>query len=62
MNSTGKRQYRQLDDATKAKISQALTGRSKTQDHVNPISNGLKKYWKDIPNKPEDKKNEVEGF
>lgn len=62
MNSTGKRQYRQLDDATKAKISQSLLGRSKTQDHVNAISNGLKNYWKGIPNKPEDKSSGFEGI
>ena len=62
MENTGKRLYRQLDDATKMKISQSLKGRSKTQDHTNAISNGLKNYWKTIPNKSEDKSNEVEGF
>lgn len=52
MNNTGKRKYRELDDATKQKISQALTGRSKSFSHRENIKNGLVKYWETIPNKP----------
>ena len=49
-----KRKYRELDDATKLKISQALKGRSKVATHKENISNGMKNYWKTIPNKPTD--------
>lgn len=62
MYNTGKRQYRQLDDSTKAKISQSLSGRSKTEDHKQAIAKALVNYWKTIPNKPEDKSNELEGI
>lgn len=53
-----KRQYRQLDDATKQKISQSLKNRSKSMSHKENISNGMKEYWKGIPNKPNDGGNE----
>ena len=52
--NNNKRQYRQLDDATKQKISQALKNRSKSMTHKENISNGMKEYWKGIPNKPTD--------
>ena len=47
-----KRQYRQMSDETKEKISQSLRGRSKSMTHKENISNGLRGYWKNIPNKP----------
>lgn len=47
-----KRKYRQMDDATKQKISQSLKGRSKSFSHVENIRQGLINYWKNIPNKP----------
>lgn len=50
MNS--KRQYRQLNDATKQKISQSLRNRSKSMTHRENISNGMKEYWRGVPNKP----------
>lgn len=46
------RQYRELSDVTKSKISQAMKGKSKSFTHKENISNGLKDYWKKIPNKP----------
>ncbi len=49
-----KRQYRQMDDATKQKISQALRGRGKSITHKENISAGLKNYWEQVPNKPTD--------
>lgn len=49
-----KRQYRELDDSVKQKISQSMKGRSKTTSHKEHISNGLKQYWKQVPNKPFD--------
>lgn len=50
--NTGKRQYRQLDDVVKQKISQAMKNKSKTETHREAISNGLKKYWETVPNRP----------
>ncbi|WP_168354562.1 hypothetical protein [Palleniella muris] len=52
-----KRKYRELDDATKLKISQALKGRSKATTHKENISNGMREYWKTVPNKPKDGNN-----
>lgn len=46
-----KRKYRQMDDATKQKISQSLRGRSKSFSHAQHISQSLRKYWSQIPNK-----------
>ena len=48
-----KRQYRELDDSVKQKISQSMRGRSKSESHKE---HGLKQYWKQIPNKPFDEK------
>lgn len=50
-----KRQYREMDDDTKHKISQTLKGRGKSSTHKENISAGLKNYWKNIPCKPTDK-------
>lgn len=49
-----KRQYREMDDTTKMKISQALRGRGKSSTHKENISNGLKQYWEQVPNKSTD--------
>lgn len=46
------RRYRELSDMTKMKISQKLRGRSKSETHKEAISNGLKAYWRGVPNKP----------
>lgn len=48
MNKNYKRQYRELDDETKKKISQSLKGRSKSYSHVQNISKGLKSYWQKL--------------
>ena len=47
-----KRQFRQMDDATKLRISHRLRGRSMSETHKQAISNGMKAYWAGIPNKP----------
>lgn len=52
-----KRQYRQMSDETKQKISQSLKGRSKSMSHVENIKNGLKSYWEHIPNRPDVEQN-----
>lgn len=51
-----KRKYRELSDETKAKISMAMKGKSKSFTHKANISNGLKDYWKTIPNKTTNEK------
>ena len=44
--------YREMDDATKLRISQRLRGRSMTDSHKQAISDSMKAYWSTIPNKP----------
>ena len=46
------RLYREMDDATKLRISQRLKGRSMSDSHKQAISDGMKAYWKTIPNRP----------
>lgn len=46
-----KRKYRQMDNVTKEKISQSLKGKGKSITHVENIRKGLRRYWKNIPNK-----------
>ena len=47
-----KRQFRQLDDETKEKISKANKGKHKSIEHRNHISQSMKKYWESVPDKP----------
>ncbi len=47
-----KRQYRNLDDEVKQKISDSMRGRAKSYDHKQHISRGMKKYWQNVPNRP----------
>ena len=49
--------FRQMDDATRLRISQRLRGRSMSETHKQAISNGMKAYWSTIPNKPTDENN-----
>ena len=48
-----KRQYRDLPDEVKQKISASTRGRAKSYDHKQHISRGMKKYWSSVPNKPQ---------
>ena len=54
-----KRQYRQLDDETKEKISNSSRNRPKNDQHKQRISQGMKDYWQNVPNRPDDTNNEV---
>ena len=54
-----KRQYRQLDDDTKQKISNSSCNRPKSDQHKQRISQGMKDYWQNVPNRPDDTNNEV---
>ena len=46
------RKFRELNDDTKQRISQALKGRGLSDSHKEAISNGMRAYWATIPNKP----------
>ncbi len=48
-----KRQYRELSEETKRKISQALKGRKFSIQHRKKIADGLKQYWTTIKSKYE---------
>lgn len=47
-----KRQFRNLQDDTKMRISQRLTGRSLSDTHKQAISDAMKEYWATIPYRP----------
>ena len=51
------RLYRNLDDATKQRISQRLKNRTLSDSHKQAISDGMKAYWSTIPNMPTTKNN-----
>jgi hypothetical protein len=53
MEQKYKRQYRQLSDEVKQKISQATANRPKSADHKAHISQAMKKYWEGVPNRPD---------
>lgn len=46
------REFRELRDATKLRISQKLKGRGLSDTHKKAISDGMKAYWSTIPNMP----------
>lgn len=48
-----KRQYRDLKDDTKMRISQSLRGRSHSETHKQAISDAMKAYWSTIPYRDE---------
>lgn len=54
-----KRQYRELNNETKLKISQSLKYRNKSEAHKQAIAKAMKLYWETISHKPKDEK-EVE--
>ena len=47
-----KRQYRELDDETKAKISASNRNRPKSESHRLRISQAMKDYWAKVPHRP----------
>lgn len=61
MTKTKKRTYRELNEETKKKISQALRGRRKSAAHIQAISDAMKKYWENIPKKTKEDKTKEEG-
>ena len=49
-----KRQFRDLRDDTKMRISQSLKGRSHSETHKQAISDAMKAYWSTIPYRDEE--------
>lgn len=47
-----KRQFRDLSDDTKMRISQSLRGRSHSETHKQAISDAMRQYWATIPYRP----------
>ena len=48
-----KRQYRELSQETKDKISAAQKNRRKSADHRLHISQAMTQYWANIPHRPD---------
>ena len=47
-----KRQWRELEDSTKEKISKALRGKSKSSVHKENIRRSMLDYWRTVEHKP----------
>ena len=61
MNTNNKRQYRELDDETKKKISASSRNKPKSEAHKQHISQAMTKYWEMVPHRPKaDENNEVQ--
>ena len=56
------RLYRNLDDATKFRISQRLKNRTLSDSHRQAISDGMKAYWSTIPYKSNNENNDNKEF
>ena len=49
---THKREYLELSDATKARISASMRNKPKSKKHRDNISKAMKAYWSTIPHAP----------
>lgn len=49
---TYKRQWRELSDETKQKISQSSLNKHKSESHKAHISQAMKDYWQNVPHRP----------
>lgn len=49
-----KRQWRELTDAHKEKISQSSSGKPKSAEHRQHISQAMRQYWEGVPHRPDD--------
>ncbi len=47
-----KRQYRELDDETKRKISNSSKNKPKSAEHKMHISQAMTEYWRTVPHRP----------
>jgi len=48
-----KRQYRELSDEHREKISQATANKPKSAEHRLHISQAMKDYWQKVPHRPD---------
>ncbi len=53
-----KRQYRELDDQTKKKISDSNKGKKLSEYQKELISQSMIEYWKSVPHRPVNNKEE----
>lgn len=51
--SNYKRQFRELDDSTKQKISKASKGKAKSMSHRQHLSQALTRYWLGVKSRDE---------
>ena len=49
-----KRQWRELSDEHKEKISQSSSGNPKSTAHRQHISQSMKQYWQGVPHRPDE--------
>ena len=49
-----KRQYRELEDATKQKISQSSKNKPKSEIHKQHIRQGMIDYWETVEHRPDE--------
>lgn len=49
-----KRQWRELSDSHKEKISQSSSGKPKSMAHRQHISQSMIQYWRGVPHRPND--------
>ncbi len=52
MEQNYRRQFRELEQETKDKISQSSKNKPKSIQHRQHISQGMTRYWQSVPNKP----------
>ena len=60
--TTYKRQYRELSDETKSRISRSLQGTPKSAQHKQRIAQSLKNYWSHVPNMPKDQQTTIQDI
>lgn len=56
-----KRQFRELSDETKQKISNSSKGKSKSAMHRQHLSQSLTDYWKTVPSRNGNDNNSVKS-
>lgn len=54
-----KRQYRELSDSVKTKISASTRNKAKSEQHKEHIRQGMLRYWGTVPSKEEGQWNDT---
>ena len=57
-----KRQWRELADTHKEKISHSSSGKPKSMAHREHISQSLKQYWQGVPHRPDEEHLSMDEF